>query len=102
MGEFWCFIYIKLNNITIKTETANLVDYIEKSDTFDAIVCMNILQFIPANKIQHVIKYLHDKTSVGGYNTIVSFIAPNIERKQKAISSYKIKEKQKHETEKKK
>lgn len=77
----------KLNNLQIKTEVADAVNYIKKSDIFDAIVCMNILQFIPVGKIRRVIKRLKDKTSIGGYNVIASFVASDSEQKQKAISS---------------
>lgn len=41
----------KLTNVQIKTEVADIIEYIKNTASFDAIICMNILQFIPANKI---------------------------------------------------
>lgn len=72
-------------NIPIETKVADIIDYLKDNKTFTAIICLNVLQFIPADKIQFVIKKLQAKTAIGGYNIIASFIAPNIKQKQKAI-----------------
>lgn len=77
----------KLNNIRIITDVGDAIDYVKKTDSFDAISGINILQFISASNIQYVIKRLKEKTSVGDYNVIDSFIASNNKQRQEIISS---------------
>ncbi|MFA6446986.1 MAG: methyltransferase domain-containing protein [Patescibacteria group bacterium] len=77
----------KQKKVKIVAKVADVIKYVENDAKFDAIICMNVLQFIPANKIKRVVKRIQAKTKKNGYITIASFVAQNPEQKQKAISN---------------
>jgi len=73
--------FAKENNLKIKTEISNIKDYLNKSKKFDAIYAINVLQFIPEDKIFEVVKKMQNKTKKNGINVIASFIAENTKQK---------------------
>lgn len=79
----------KQKKVKIVAKVANVIKYVESDTKFDAIICMNVLQFVPAGKIKRVIKRIQTKTKKNGYIVIASFVAQNPEQKEKAVSNGK-------------
>jgi len=57
--------FSKKYNVPISTHVADIADFIESCKPFDAIIGINVLQFISANKIQQVLYQIQQKTSHG-------------------------------------
>lgn len=72
-------------NLKIKTSIANAKEYLDDCENFDAIFCMNVLQFIDEKNILETIEKIKSKTVVGGINVIASFVANSEEQKKKII-----------------
>lgn len=71
-------------NVQIKTYMMDVIEFLSKSPEYDAILCMNVLQFFNADKIKLAIDIIKEKTSLKGINVIVSFIAENKRMKEEA------------------
>lgn len=73
----------------VKTEVADIREYLERPGTFEAIMCLNVLQFVPADRIRRVIDRIRKKISPGGYAAVASFWTDDPERKKRLVKSGK-------------
>lgn len=76
----------KTRKVNINTCVCDAVNFIKNSSEYNAIICANLFQFIPSDRISEFINNIREKTSINGYNVIASFVAENEVQKQKAIS----------------
>jgi tellurite methyltransferase len=74
------------HDVQINTHISDIIEFISKSPKYDAILCMNILQFIDAEKIRPAIDSIKEKTLPNGFNVIASFVAENENMKEQARS----------------
>lgn len=73
----------KKSNARIKTILADLRNFLKVKGDYDAIICLNALQFIPSKNIKSVIESIKKKTNRGGYNVMASFISDRLEQEMK-------------------
>lgn len=66
--------WAKKENLKIETKINNVINIIKSSKKFDAIIAINIIQFIPHDKIPYFIKRIKTKTKPNGFNIINTFI----------------------------
>jgi 2-polyprenyl-3-methyl-5-hydroxy-6-metoxy-1,4-benzoquinol methylase len=65
-------------NAEIKTELADILTWLFDHDQkYDAIICMNILQQLPEEKIPEIIKRIQEMTMIKGFNAIAAIISDN-------------------------
>src|SRR4030042_440893 len=74
------------NNVQIKAHVMDFSNFLENSPEYDAILCMNVLQFANLEKIKMAIDNIKIKTLSGGFNVIASLIAENEDMKEQAKS----------------
>lgn len=74
------------HNVQIKTHVSDFIEFLSSSPKYDAIFCMNILQYISDEKIRSGIDSIKEKTSSKGFNVVVSFVAQNKKMKDEAQS----------------
>lgn len=76
----------RIRRADINTCVCDAVNFIKNSSGYNAILCANLLQFIPSDKIGDFFTNIKEKTLLNGYNVIASFVAENEDQKHKAIS----------------
>ena len=76
--------FAEQNNLNIKTVNSKIKSYLEYHTYFDAIICINSLQFINPKEIQETLDLIKSRTNQKGFNVISSFIAQNEVMKKKA------------------
>lgn len=74
------------NKLKIDAKISDINSFLKKCNNFDAIYCINILQFINKKDIISTIDKIKSKTKSKGLNVIASFIAENDEQKKKIMS----------------
>lgn len=78
--------FAKKEKLKIKAYVSDAELYLNSCEEFDAIFCINILQFINQKNILSVIDKIKSKTKLNGINTIASFIVKTEKQKQMALS----------------
>ncbi|MFH1412977.1 MAG: methyltransferase domain-containing protein [bacterium] len=73
-------------DLQINAEVDDVINFLDKGGTYDAIIGINVLQFLKQSDINNVIEKIKIRTNIDGFNAIVSFIAPDDEKKQVAIN----------------
>ena len=81
--------FAKDKNLKIKTKVSNAKNFLKKCDNFDAIVCLNVLQFIDKENIVSIIENMKAKTNQNGINIIASFVAESKRQKSAALEKGK-------------
>ena len=72
------------NDLNIKTVNSKIKSFLEYHNYFDAIVCINSLQFIDQKEIKETVDLIKSRTNQNGFNVISSFVAQNEIMKKKA------------------
>ncbi len=72
--------------LKIKTDVSDVKSYLQDCEKFDAIIAMNILQFIDQKNIFNVIEKIKSKTKPNGINVIASFVAQSPKQKKAVLS----------------
>lgn len=76
----------KKERLKIKTSISDINSYLQGNEFFDAILAINVIQFISAKNIFNAIKKIHSATNQGGLNIITSFIAETPQQKEIALT----------------
>ncbi len=77
--------FARKEKLKIKTDVSDIKSFLNDCDRFDAIFCMNILQFIDKKNIFSIIKKIKLKTKQKGLNVIASFIAKDSKQKERVL-----------------
>jgi len=72
------------NNIDLKTINSKIKSFLEYHNYFDAIICINSLQFLNQKELKETLDLMKSRTQQKGFNVISSFVAQNEGMKQKA------------------
>ena len=78
--------YSNDKKIDIETFESDALEFMKKSDNYDSIYCINLLQKLNKSKTFNLINLIKEKTNNGGFNIIHSFYTECEEKKQTAIS----------------
>jgi tellurite methyltransferase len=78
--------FAKKEKLNIKANISDIKSYLENCEKFDAIFGINVLQFIDQKNIFSVIEKIKSKTKPDGINTIASFVAKTLKKKEMILS----------------
>lgn len=71
--------------LNIKIYESDALEFMQKSENYDVIYCINLFQKLNQTKISFLIDLIKEKTNDNGFNIIHSFYTESEEKKQKAI-----------------
>jgi tellurite methyltransferase len=87
-------------DLSIKVKVDDIISYLDKCGTYDAIIGINVLQFLKQNDINKVIENIQSKTNSEGFNALSAFVMPSRYKKEIPINKgrylFKQKELQKY------
>jgi len=78
--------FAKKEKLKIKAEVCGANSFLDVCEEFDAIFCMNVLQFIDQKNIVSIINKINSKTKSKGLNVVASFVAETEKQKQIVMS----------------
>jgi tellurite methyltransferase len=78
--------FAKQHDLTIKTSVSNAASFLDNCSNFDAIYCLNVLQFSNEEEVKQTIEKIKLKTKPNGINVIASFIAEDKNKKELILS----------------
>jgi len=78
--------FAKKENLKIKADVSNANNFLDNCEEFDAIFCINILQFIDRKNIFSIIDKIKSKTKPKGISVIASFVAETEKQKKMVLS----------------
>jgi 2-polyprenyl-3-methyl-5-hydroxy-6-metoxy-1,4-benzoquinol methylase len=76
------------NSVSVEYRVADFSkpEFEKTLDKYEAIICKNVLSFLPKERVDFVVGMMKRHTKPGGYNAILSFLARDDADKQKLIS----------------
>jgi len=77
----------KKKNLKITPVLGDVTDpkILDRLGRFDNIISLNLLQFLYQTQVDYLISWMQSHTNPGGYNVIATFVARNVEEKQRLI-----------------
>lgn len=78
---------VQEKSLDIKTVISDIESFLDRCDSFDAIYCLNVLQFLSEDRVLSVIEKMQNKTNPGGFNVITSFVAQSQKERDLVLSA---------------